>query len=283
MKMLCRKWPIVVAIALLLIASSAEAWIHSSGGTLSVTGRSELSLLNPQGSVEYPFLNLVKGSNAWNYGSGGRILPTDIDSNGYPVPGAAWTSNGGAQIPTVLAPSQYERPGNYVVTWTGQGKLSFGVSGLTNTTVTCTGSASAGPACDNSGCSTFTGSTSGNVLTVTAAPTGSGCTLGIDVNVSGNGLLVSKFGTPTLITGTSSVNASLCGTACTGAGGTGTYAINISQTSSSGTLTMGGRLQISISGGSSGHNGTGPMSLGITVATSTVGNGVGNISAFHIA
>jgi hypothetical protein len=108
----------------------------------------------------------------------------------------------------------------------------------TNALVSCTGGAGSQSGfqtqCSNIACSAFTGSISGTTLTVTVAPTGSGCSLGAGVPISGSGVALSKFGTPTIITS--------AGTTC---GANTCYTVNQSQSVSSTSMLGGIRLEIS--------------------------------------
>jgi len=232
---------VIIALVLLLAPLQADAWIH--GITLASLARSQLVLrpLGPTPGAEYPLLNLFKESSRWNYSVGGApLLPTDLDSNGYPSTGAnaVWQSNGGAST-GLNTPAQATRPGNYTLIWTGGAKFQVGFNGSgVNRLTSCIGTGSNfgnAARCDNTACSTFTGSIAGTTLTVTAAPTGTGCTLGAGVPISSASIPISKFGTPTIITS--------AGSSC---GPNTCYTVNISQTATSGTIVMGGRFETNI-------------------------------------
>jgi hypothetical protein len=233
---------------------SVGAWIH--GSMPQQMSRSQLNLESSPG-FEYPFINNVKGVNFWwSRADGVTIDPSRIDINGFPLYDVNAPTFLGWNI-GVFVPLQASRPGNYVLSWTGfanyasikafttQGNGSLAV-------VSCTGAntSSGGViSCDNTGCSTMTGSISGAVLTVSAAPTGTGCGLVVGQPISGAGVTVNTFGTPTIITGNNTSGGTACnGSACTGSGGTGTYRVNFSQTVGSETLFPGGRLEYSVSG-----------------------------------
>lgn len=237
-RLLCTVW--------LLVATSADAYFPH-GYVQGPQALSQVSLTTPGGS-EQPFINVLKaGSIApgvpWEYGNNTNILfPTELDANGYPLycTTSCFATNSGAK--TIFnTTSQSERPGHFTLIWTGGKKLGLSVSislgGGVLATQSCTGSAtgSSSPSCDNTACSTATGSIAGTTLTVSAAPTGTGCTLGPGVPISGNGIAVSTFDTPTIITS--------AGTTC---GSNTCYTINQSQAVSSGSFCIGGRFEVAV-------------------------------------
>lgn len=72
-------------------------------------------------SAEYPFLNCLKLGQNWDYSNNSGFLdPADLDANGYPTV----IRNLGARTQFKIA-SQADRPGNYVVGWTGNITVSF--------------------------------------------------------------------------------------------------------------------------------------------------------------
>jgi hypothetical protein len=83
-------------------------------------GKSQVNFNFPSGnSGEYPFLNLLKSGGTWRYAVGnGAVDPNDHDTNGYPTV----IRNGGQYLVTFI-PSQSSRPGNYVLTWDGNGTV----------------------------------------------------------------------------------------------------------------------------------------------------------------
>jgi hypothetical protein len=174
------------------------------------------------GGLDYATINLMKTGGAIQLFSGGNPPPASLNSYGYPG-----TSQGGGWL--IFAPGQTERPGEQVISWTGQAKIHvfYQLYGTTTTEVSCTGSYSSG-ACDNTGCSAFTGSISGKTLTVTVAPTGTGCALQVGEPISPAAVSVLSDA-PTIITALGS-----------GSGGVGTYSVNINQTVPSQSLQGGG-------------------------------------------
>lgn len=244
-------------LALVYFIAPVDARVlHGSAAPIPPsTAQSELSMKPPNGGGDYPFLNYFKTANGWQYGSGfsgiGALLPSDLDGNGYPLSTGQWVSHSGATL-SFSVPSQAVLPGHWVFLWTGQAKILLGLSpnGVNVFSSSCSGGvgATAGNAirCDNTGCSTFTGSIAVKTLTVTAAPTGTGCSLAAGMPISGANITVSKFGTPTIIIGSASLNSNLCSPACTGVGGTGTYAVNISQTAASSSVVGGVRIETNV-------------------------------------
>jgi hypothetical protein len=250
---------------LLICMFSADAGLFHQGASADgSSGRSEL-VLNTPSAGEFPFLNLFKTATQWNYGDNTNVLgPTELDSNGYPLFGGGWSSHTGAKV-QLTSPSQAERPGHYVFTWTGAQVVSIYRNGDGATsTVSCTGRRSGG--CDNRGCSTFTGSISATTLMVAAPPTGLGCALGAGVPITGSGVKISKFGTPTIITTAGSV----CGSnTC--------YTVNQSQTVGSETMRMGGRYELSTVDATATN-----AQWNILEASTVSGNQASNFAFFHI-
>jgi hypothetical protein len=87
-------------------------------------GRSQVNLNFLQFGGDYPFLNCLKNAQSWSLiDNSGPPEPNTLDSDGYPLS----ISHGG--VYTVFdVPSQAQRPGNYVVTWTGNGTIHCGMS-----------------------------------------------------------------------------------------------------------------------------------------------------------
>lgn len=113
--------------------------------------------LNLIGGGDFAFKNVLKGSvNNWTAAdfSPVAVTPDLLDSNGYPIASSFLTTHG-LRISSIPLPSQTQRPGNYVAYWDGSGTLNFSV---TNIAAVSTAS--------------FTGSVTGNVLTVASGLTG---------------------------------------------------------------------------------------------------------------
>lgn len=232
-------------ISCLIIALVLGGWTHGKSVVSGGQSQGQSSFISFGG--DFPLLNLVKTGSTWTQ-SGGAVLSVtaiaSMDINGYPT-----NLNSQAAGTSFHAPSTTQYPGHQVVTWAGAGEIHAFVAtgGSTVTNVSCTGVTTAGAGfCDNTGCSTFTGSISGTTLTVTIASTGTGCSLvvGQPFSPAQN----NAYGTPTIITGAS--GSANCGS-CTGSGGTGTYLINFGQTVASTSFYPGGRFEMSMSGGTS--------------------------------
>lgn len=108
------------APAPLVAATSAASASKLPAAATFNGGRSQINFNFPSGnSGEYPFLNLLKSAGTWRYATGnGMVDPRDLDGNGYPTV----IRNGGQYLMTYI-PSQASRPGNYVVTWDGNGTI----------------------------------------------------------------------------------------------------------------------------------------------------------------
>jgi len=249
---------LMLVLTLLCTASVSVDAFQGDQSALLSGQRSELVPGTPDGFgyPEYPFINLVKTTpQEWVYGNNsvypGFSPPNEIDANGYPLYTSA--NHGGWVTAPLFVPQQYARPGNYVISWTGAGELkiaerptggagSFASAGCTGQDLSRGGAGG----CSNMGCTTFQGYISGTTLTVTSPPRWNGrgngnCNLVVGQPISGSGIEVTKFGTPTIITARG-----------TGAGGTGTYTLNFSQTVGNSTRPVtfhpGGRLELSVSG-----------------------------------
>ena len=97
----------------------------SSGGS-TVTGaplnggRSQVNPGNTQTGGDFPFLNLLKSTQSWSLADNGASSdPSTLDDDGYPIS----ISNGGVQS-DFFVPTQAKRPGNYIITWSGNGTHS---------------------------------------------------------------------------------------------------------------------------------------------------------------
>jgi hypothetical protein len=87
-------------------------------------GRSQVNLNFLQGGGDYPFLNCLKTAQNWGLmDNSGWPDPDTLDSDGYPIS----ISHGGVYT-VFFVPSQASRPGNYVITWNGNGTVFCGMS-----------------------------------------------------------------------------------------------------------------------------------------------------------
>jgi hypothetical protein len=87
-------------------------------------GRSQVNLNFLQGGGDYPFINCMKTAQNWALqDNSGWPDPSTLDSDGYPIS----ISNQGVYT-VFFVPSQASRPGNYVVTWSGNGSIFCGMS-----------------------------------------------------------------------------------------------------------------------------------------------------------
>jgi hypothetical protein len=89
-------------------------------------GRSQVNLNFLQFGGDYPFLNCLKAAQSWSHiDNSGPPEPNTLDSDGYPTS----ISHGGVYT-VFFVPSQAARPGNYVITWSGNGTIYCGMSNL---------------------------------------------------------------------------------------------------------------------------------------------------------
>lgn len=87
-------------------------------------GRSQVNLNFLQIGGDYPFLNCLKNAQSWAFiDNSGPPEPSTLDSDGYPIS----ISRGGVYT-AFDVPSQANRPGNYVITWSGNGTIYCGMS-----------------------------------------------------------------------------------------------------------------------------------------------------------
>jgi hypothetical protein len=255
------------------LSSPCLAWpVH--GAPQSVFANSQLtpSFLGGSTSSEFMMLNMMKEAPDWVYGdASSHALPTDLDSNGYPLNGSNGFSHNGYNLLNIRTSSQFERAGNWIAIFQGQGEVGL-FSGVSSTSTSpgasgCSGTRSGtnNINCTNSTCTSFTGSISGTTLTVSVA---SSCNLLPYQPISNASIFVSaKYGgVPTMIIGNSTTNSSLCSPSCTGSGGTGTYAVNWSQSIASTTFVPG--MYNEISAGTEITTGLGQWTVAIGATSS---------------
>lgn len=98
-------------------------------------GRSQVNLPDMQTGACYPFLNCLKSAQQWTLlDNSGWPESSSLDGSGYPIV----IKNGGVYT-VFFVPAQTVRPGNYVITWSGNGTIFVGmantpVSGSTTST-----------------------------------------------------------------------------------------------------------------------------------------------------
>jgi hypothetical protein len=99
-------------------------------------GRSQVNLNFLQIGGDYPFLNCLKTAQSWGLAdNSGPPDPKTLDKDGYPV-----TITNGGVYTVFFVPSQAVRPGNYVITWQGNGTVYCGMSTVpVSGSTTCTG------------------------------------------------------------------------------------------------------------------------------------------------
>ena len=272
MKVLRFKIICVILAAVFVIASPTYA-LRMHGSIPATPAIIAGSQLNPDSPGEYLTLNMLKEAQFWTNGDFTHPGPADLDTNGYPLYGSSIFTSHGGTFTVLIAPSQAERSGNYVVIATGSGQLFAYDGNGSSTGAACTGtqSLSGNIACNNSGCSAATGSITGTTLTITGA---SSCNLVLYQPISNGSTTVNMFGVPTMIVGNATTGSGLCSPSCTGTGGTGTYAVNWSQAVGSGPINPG--IYNEIVAGAETATGNTQWTLGIQAVTS--GNTFGNMA-----
>jgi len=98
--------------------SSSTAALKFNGG------RSQVNLNFLQTGGDYPFINCMKTAQSWALADNtGWPDPSTLDSDGYPV-----TITNGGVYTVFYVPSQTARPGNYVITWSGNGTINVAMA-----------------------------------------------------------------------------------------------------------------------------------------------------------
>lgn len=105
-------------------------------------GKSQANLAVLNGGGEYPFINKLKEASRWGWKDGTSVDPLTpdlFDTDGYPVSSTLFTTHGGVTA-LFFIPSQIEYPGDYKITWTGNGTVFVGINGGGGTLTTSGGS-----------------------------------------------------------------------------------------------------------------------------------------------
>lgn len=118
--MLSRRNLLASVFSLLVTPACAQTTLLSGSPINAFNGgRSQINLSTNFGG-EFPFIDVVKSSQDWNYASApnanGQVSPGLRDANGYPT-----SIQTGGYYGVCNVPSQTERPGNYVCRWIGGG------------------------------------------------------------------------------------------------------------------------------------------------------------------
>src|ERR1700733_1733282 len=102
----------------------AKAWIHGFSAPSFNGGKIQVNSNFVQSGFDYPFLNVMKSAQAWSFSGSPSvpITPDVLDSNGYLISQAAGAGQGVFTV--FFIPTQTERPGNYILKWTGDGTVT---------------------------------------------------------------------------------------------------------------------------------------------------------------
>lgn len=232
------------ALSVLLPLASADARPRGAA-TLSSAfngGINQANLAGLQTSGSFAFMNCLKEAQAWGRGGGNNspVTPDMLNSDGYPVatiPGDITT--------TCFRPDQRDRPGNYVMDWSGNGTTTLGMSNTVLPTATFTGSVTAG------------------VLTA-GAPSGGTIQKGM------------------LLSGTGVSSGTIIGAQLTGSAGmAGTYSVVGTTTAGSTSMTVDGGSKTS--SGGSGRYVFSTVDTRFVVGISTVGSPIiTNMRVYHV-
>lgn len=150
-------------IVFLLLLNPAWAGINNpNAGTQPFNGgKSQIQSSDIGLGGDFPFINLLKLGTSWV--ATGATLPVNgsqLDSNGYPT---ALPSGASSVNTTIFVPTQTSRPGNYVLTWTGNGTILC----------SCNDTLVSGSKTSTTGTGRYVFSTTGNQFTVGIATIGS--------------------------------------------------------------------------------------------------------------
>lgn len=125
---LSRRSLLAAGVSYLALINSACSWPIHGGGSAPPPpsgfngGKSQINFNFLQIGGDFPFLNCLKTAQYWTLiDNSGQPNPATLDSDGYPIS----ITNGGVYT-AFYVPTQAERPGNYVATWTGNGTIFFG-------------------------------------------------------------------------------------------------------------------------------------------------------------
>jgi hypothetical protein len=270
----------IFLIAVIVASTPADAGRFLRGAPITASRNLGTELSAGDLCSEQALMNIMKCANEpWELGdNSGALTPDQLTATGYPKSGAAWQTSGKKAVTIVNAYSQYTATGNghMVMDAIGANSIQVGFDGNGGvTTVSCVGTASTSGGfvgCDNTACSSFTGSIapgSPAILTVTSAPTGSGCTLGPGVPISGAGITISTFGTKTIVTS--------AGTTC---GSNTCYTVNQSQTVASETMNLGWHLEWAVT---TPFGGTLQDQYSIQVISTSSGNNLDQMAIIYKA
>jgi hypothetical protein len=117
------------AIAIVPTAAPATAIPPSSMAAAFNRGRSQVNLNFLGNDGAYPFLNCMKTAQNWGLidNTGWPDLST-LDSDGYPITIANPGRYNSGVYTVFFVPSQANRPGDYVITWSGNGTIFCGMN-----------------------------------------------------------------------------------------------------------------------------------------------------------
>lgn len=126
-----------VSASAIFAATPAISGINNPGHGSSSSfngGRSQVNLNFIAGTTgEYPFINLQQTAQDWFFANNAAVpvTPDLLDADGWPNVFTGTNPSGG-YASVFFGPGQAVRPGNYVVTWTGNGTIALN---MTNTLV----------------------------------------------------------------------------------------------------------------------------------------------------
>ena len=119
-------------VASALPSNKLEAYFPHGIGNVAAAfngGSTQANFNFLQAQGDFPFLNMLLHYGPWglldNTPGSPIFAGVTLDSNGYPTTTNASLPHGGIGILTFL-PNQYQRPGNYVIDWSGNGTIYNG-------------------------------------------------------------------------------------------------------------------------------------------------------------
>jgi len=139
---------LVSILFLSLYVSNSNALLRGAVNVVDTSGfnngRSQIGINFLQIANDFAFMNAFKGAQNWSYvDNTGHPDPSELNTDGYAIPGANAFSHGGVYT-VFYVPLQTERSGNYACKWNGISNLYTGMSSTVLPSATFTGSVTAG-------------------------------------------------------------------------------------------------------------------------------------------
>ncbi|SDJ61815.1 MULTISPECIES: hypothetical protein [Bradyrhizobium] len=222
----------IAALVVSLVASADARSIHGGGGGFN-GGRSQVNLNFVQTGGDFVFANGLLTAQGWSLGdNSGSPAANELDSNGYPLPGAGLFSHGGVST-VFFEPAIVNGGSQYVIPVTGKCTFSSEGTVVTKTISTATGGATTA-VIDFGSAHNFTSGMEAPISGVSGTIAGS---------LNGNKFVVASTTTNTITITVGSSTTGLSGTGGTAAYGSKTVGV-----------ATGGRVIVDITAAAIPHN-----------------------------